>query len=431
MRIVLINPRYGKEVFPCEPFGLMYIQAFMEQRNYKVDITDLNLFDDSGYFNRIIQNGEEGIYAISVYTDNRESVKDIICKIRSSNSNSKIILGGHHVTSLPEVSLRLFDADFVIRGEGEHTFYDLVVNLKNGCGVEDIAGISYKNGDKIIHNIDRKFISDISLLPYPKRNKENFDYYTFYNKYLQGLNLTKNIKAGGVIMSRGCSYNCTYCSIQNFWKRSTRYRSIPNVLNEIKELKLKGVNFIFFWDDIFTLKRSRVLELCFLLIREKVNISWCCLTRFDLVDIDLLNIMKEAGCKMISFGLESGSSVIRSNINKDIDNEQIINIGQYTKQIGIKLRISLLIGSPGENEHTINETKKCLIKIKPDAWSVNILRIYPNTHIYSTLNIPNEELTNYWNDNKVKYYDRNLNINKLLKYKFEIEGLLENLKHKT
>lgn len=429
MNILLINPKSYENAFTAEPLGLMYLDSAINKAGFKSKCLDLNFKEDNNKLIDMIEKTK--VFAITCYTDNRENVIQLAEDIKKIRPSSTIILGGHHPTFLAEEMLTNYDIDIIIRGEGEDTFIEYLkyIQVHGKLSVNKIKGLSYKINNEIIHNPDRELIFDISKLPWPKRLPNFENRYKFYRQYFDLYEFNKipsEFKAAGVITSRGCSYNCIYCSIQKFWKNKVRYREINDVINEIEYLKKEfGINFIFIWDDVFTLNKERVIEFCDLMKKRKLNIMWACITRVDLVNEELIKQMKESGCVLISYGVESANTNVLSKISKKISKEKVINTIDLTKNYGIDTRISLLVGSPGESQESINETVELVRILKPTAWSVNILRIYPNTDLCNELIHKGKFNNDYWQQrDDIPYYKEELTMNFLLKYKFELENAL-------
>jgi len=186
-----------------------------------------------------------------------------------------------------------------------------------------------------------------------------------------------------IFSSRGCPYKCTYCASCSIWTRKWRARSPNNIVKEINSLiKEFNVNRINFADDTFSISKKRIIEFCEILINENLDVTWGCNVRVDNIDKNLFKIMKEAGCTDIWVGVESGSPIILEDIKKKITLNQIRNAFFWSKEVGLKRRAYLMIGSPKESKETINETERLLEEIKPDTMDFSILTPYPGCENY-------------------------------------------------
>jgi anaerobic magnesium-protoporphyrin IX monomethyl ester cyclase len=198
------------------------------------------------------------------------------------NSNVIVVLGGKHPSALPEDTLRNGSVDFVVIGEGEETFKELLLNLKRP---EVVQGIAYRNPEgKVLMTSSRSNRDDINTLPFPIF-ESSINRYSFQKK-----RALKSF-AWGMISARGCPFRCIYCASD----KTIRYRSPENVVEEIMMVKEKyGINYFDFEDDSFSLHRNRTLSLCNYLRNQ--NVKWTCITRVDLIDESLVSVMKESGC---------------------------------------------------------------------------------------------------------------------------------------
>jgi radical SAM superfamily enzyme YgiQ (UPF0313 family) len=154
------------------------------------------------------------------------------------------------------------------------------------------------------------------------------------------------------------------------------------VIDEMQLLQVQGYNEIFFRDETFTLSRLRVMDICRKIIKKGLNLSWICSSRVDSVDLELLGLMKRAGCHMIRFGVESGAQEILDNIKKDITVEQIRRAFTWVNKVGIDTHAHLMIGSPGETQETINRTIKFIREINPTIVTFGICTPYPGTELF-------------------------------------------------
>jgi radical SAM superfamily enzyme YgiQ (UPF0313 family) len=185
-----------------------------------------------------------------------------------------------------------------------------------------------------------------------------------------------------IITSRGCPYRCIFCSKAVFGKKY-RGNSPAYIVDEIRFLKERfGVKEIKFYDDVFTLDRKRVVAICMQLKEQGMDIPWTCETRVNLVDEELLRVMRDAGCYMIEYGVESGNQRILNNLKKDISLEQAIKAFKLTHETGIETVAYFMIGSPEETPETIKETIEFAKKLDPDFIQFSTTTPYPGTELY-------------------------------------------------
>jgi len=297
-----------------------------------------------------------------------------ICK----SENKLVVMGGPHITLKSKEVMEICpDVDFLVIGEGEETFSRLVKSIENmGISGEkeehfkNLDGISYRLNGKIIHNPLREFIKNLDSLPFPAR------------ELLINKNLYDSEDMGLIMTSRGCPYNCAFCAT-SIWKREVRYRSIDNVIEEIKlVIDNYGTRQFTFKDDSFTVNRKRVLEFCHKLIKENIRIYWECNTRVDHVDEELLMKMKEAGCNGIKVGIETGSERVLKLMNKRITLSQCREAAKLFKKVGIFWTGYFMMCIPSETKDEIYQTMNFMKELKPDFASFSVYEPYPGTDLF-------------------------------------------------
>ncbi|MCX6707346.1 MAG: radical SAM protein [Candidatus Woesearchaeota archaeon] len=396
MKVLLINPparRLAGIRNVYFPIGLGYLAASLEKagfsaglynaENPKEELKELisgkyaaltseyekyskALKDDSHFvwkeIRHTIQKFQPDAVCIRAATSNINCVQKIadIAKEYSKEFNKNgdnecdIIIGGPHATLAPGEALKYQNFDFVVRNEGEVTIVELCRLLEKGKSqvnkknLEKINGLSFKDVKKTIkitHNKQRDFVKDINTLPFPARQLSLYPELYSKNDW------------GCIVGGRGCPFNCGFCSANLQWGRMLRLRSVDNVLEEIKLVIEKyGSNEFFFWDDTFTANRQRTMELCRSLLNEKIRISWSCTTRVNVIDDELLSLMKKAGCNRIDIGVESGSERMLKLINKRINLNQVETAVKQINKHRIMCNAFFMIGFPGlpVNIHTLS-----------------------------------------------------------------------------
>lgn len=360
---MLINPYFeytGKELFPL---GIAYLAAIINQKNFQFQVVDENIEDEIPWEDI----GEFNVIGLSITSPAFERAKIIVKELRKTKcSNLLIIAGGAHPTFRPEETISS-GINIVVRGEGEKIFSDLLRKISDGEDWKKTKGISYKENNKIINNPQIELIDDLDSIPFPEWSA--FDLSKYHNRL-------------SMITSRGCPFNCTYCGAGPFWCNKVRYRSVENVIAEldtIRKLEYQSPLKLKFQDSTFTLDRNRTLKLMNLMIERNYDIHWTCETRIDCLDVELINLMSKAKCKVIMFGLESGSTTILEEAKRNMDLSSLIEISKEIHKSGIGLRVSVIFGLPGENEDTVNETLELLRKIKPNITFISLATIYPGT----------------------------------------------------
>lgn len=378
MRIVFIQPKAYKHnpAAISEPLNLGYLAAYLRKNGYQnVDIR-IGAFEDEESI--VADASRADIVGITATSPMMTHGRELANRIKDINPHTKIVFGGSHPTVLPDSTLEDSNIDFVIRGEGEVTMYELTRAIDEGTSLEAIAGLSYRKDGKIIHNPARALIKSLDSIPYPARDLYMKETFVFQSSY-EG-----DRKAACVLSSRGCPFQCTYCASHAVWTRKYRARTPENVMGEIEELiRIYGVRHIYFYDDTFTIQKERTLQFCALLEAQGFDITWGCNVHVNTVDKDMLLAMKRAGCVELWIGVESGSPLILQELKKGSNIQRIEAVFRLSKEIGLKRKAYLMVGAPSESHNTIRETEKFVRKIQPDYVGVTIYTPYPGSSLYN------------------------------------------------
>ena len=380
--ILLINPAHlpkkgniWKEIscaYP--PLGLALAASLLEKNNIPVSILDLQVEPlDAEQLEYKIKEINPQLIGLSASTPVIKEAFKIAEIAKKALPEAKIVLGGVHATVMPQECIENKNVDMVARGESEYTFVDL--GLKED--LSKIDGITYKKDGLILNNKERDPVKFLDELPFPAYHLLPME------KYKPALGTYKRLPAMIMLTSRGCPGRCTFC-YSGIKEKNIRTRSEENIIKEIKFLKEKyGVKEINFYDDVFTLFRNKVVRFCKMIIEEKIDITWSCMSRINLIDRELLRIMKQAGCHSICYGIESADETILKNIQKFIDLNKAREVIKLTKEAGIEVRISLMFGNPGETEETMEKTIQFALETDPDVVLFNIATAYPGTEMYA------------------------------------------------
>jgi anaerobic magnesium-protoporphyrin IX monomethyl ester cyclase len=379
MKILLINP-------PSEikhnvlPLGLASLAAFMRERNHEVSVIDAWAM---GYnyneLEKIISETKPDLTGITLMSPRFNQGKLCADASKRALPDVPVILGGPHPSAMPRETLTEIEfADICVIGEGEITFAELAEALSGGKDVTDIRGIAYRNkNSEIIVNSPRESISDMDSLPFPVRELFPVSAYKTHPPY------GRRNPYMSMITGRGCPFRCAYCSKEVFGKK-LRMQSPKRVVDEMEYLiKRYGVKEIHFYDDDFTMNMKRTADICDEIIRRNIRIIWSCTTRVDLVSEDLLRKMKQAGCWMISYGVESGNQKILDTIQKGITLQKIRDTFRITREAGIKRLAFLMVGLPGETRDTIDESVRFSLEIDPDFVGWGVLIVFPGSPFYN------------------------------------------------
>jgi radical SAM superfamily enzyme YgiQ (UPF0313 family) len=373
--------------------GLCYISSVLNESGnvckiYNADYLDsdkyadqIKLFEGTQMFKKIHQDCEHPIWlevvdnilcfepnyvGFTVYSADYPAAGIISAHLKKKRPDVKIVVGGPHITVGKKIPFEETpDFDYGVVGEGEYSMRDLV----SGKPLPEIPGLIWRDSGKVIINPPASSIGDLDDIPFPDRT----------NFYPEGRKYNSHF----VLTSRGCPNDCTFCASPRIWNRKVRFRSVGNVMDELRELAGKGVKFIQFQDDTFTFSKKRVLELSARIISEGLKFEWICDTRLNCIDEEILLAMKDAGCIRVKVGIESGSRKILKQINKQITPEMAIEKTALIRKTGLQFTAYYMIGFPDETNEDALETIELAKKVGADYNSLSIVSPYYGTEIYN------------------------------------------------
>jgi len=353
MKVLLINPPIRESYPPnCFPLGLAYIAAVLQKAGYDVQVLDINAYRYKFEDIKIMVNWDTfNVIGITGMVTQYAYIKKLIQFLKEYHPNIKIIVGGPIGSTVPKLMLEKTGTDICIVGEGEITIVELLSAIKNNKKLNSIDGLAFKKDNKIIFTKPRELIKDLDTIPFPTWDLFPVDIYVNYS--VTGYD--KNSRNMAVLTSRGCPFACSFC--WDTFGKKVRFRSPGNVIEEFKILKEKyNINRINPYDETFTVNKKRAIDICNLMIKEKINFKWDCGARVNCIDEELLLKLKEAGVDFILYGIESGSQIILDEMNKKTTIEQAHKALQMTKKLGIEIVTPLIIGFPSESKETIQES---------------------------------------------------------------------------
>ena len=368
--------------------GLLYVSGYLRDHGYDNIIVENKLLGGKDYKYQGKDKTKADIIAevikikpkILGFTASTIEILDVIDmnnQIRQKVDGVSII-GGPHVTAIPEEVLRR-GFDIAVIGEGEQTALELVKELSNDQpNLSLINGIAWKRGEEIIVNPPREMIdiTDLSLPAYDKIYMER--YLQVSDEVLRGV----PVRAAIVMASRGCPYQCTFCACNKAFGRLVRYRSFENIKKEVQLLKDKyNTEAIWFADDTVTVSYDHVRKICQLMKGEQM--LWGAQSRVDLTNEEVVKLMKESGCSQLDFGVESGNQhILDEIINKQIKLEQVQKAFTFCRRYGIRTHAAFMFGFPTETRQEMIQTFEFAKQIKANWYAFSIFTPLPGTYLY-------------------------------------------------
>lgn len=378
LRVLLVNPPTPS--LPgsfTPPLGISYVAAYLEAKGFQVAIYDMPIMDLGVQdFRKFLRENPFQAVGMTAFTTTLPSTFKLARVAKAVDPNIVTMVGGPHPTLDATGVIETEPAvDFAVRGEGELTTFELLSAVANGRnGFSEIKGIAYRENGKAVLTQTRPLVENLDSLPFPAKH-------LLPMKIYQQQDCPDRIIAG-----RGCPYRCTFCACPAIWSNSFRRRSLENVLEEIEQsMGRYGARWFRFADDTFTVQTKYVLDFCKAINDRGLSFKWDCYARIDTVNETLLEVMKEAGCWMMYFGVESADPAILKNVGKKITPERAKEAIAMANRAGIKVVASFILGLPGETRDTIRKTIEFAQDPNIDEAAFSILTPYPGTEIAANL----------------------------------------------
>jgi anaerobic magnesium-protoporphyrin IX monomethyl ester cyclase len=362
------------------PFGIAYLTSVLKGIGIRSVLHDDNLLEyNDSQFRELFRKyrGEIqtiGLTSISTTLGQLDRVSGIAKK---ELPDVPVIVGGPHARLIPDDIIAYSAVDVVFTGEAELPMLDYA----KGKPLSEIRGIIYRKDNQVVRNPPGEAVQNLDEIPFP-----SYDLFRI-SDYHTTKGIAKRHPASYMITSRGCPYNCTFCSskaLNPITGKKIRFRSPENVLEEIEFLvKDHGVRELFFSDDMFTGNTSHLMGICEGLLKRKLDLLWVCQTHVNHITKEKLAIMKRAGCHQVCFGIESGDPNIQKIIKKNLDLDKVRTIVQMTQDTGIDARCSFMFGNQYETPETMQRTIDFARSLKPDFASFNIATPFPGTELHA------------------------------------------------
>ncbi len=359
--------------FPSLP--LMYVATVLKEDGHDVDVIDAQA---QGLTLPQVQeqiHKYDAVFLISATMSFAEDA-EVLATLKERNPRLLTIVFGSHATFLPESALKSASIDVIVLKEAEFVIRDLLRSFPKGSSEwQKTPGIGFRRDGKPVINPEYPYILNLDELPIPDRS--------FLPPGVSYFNpIVKHNEWTTALSSRGCPSRCTFCTAPGYYGPMYRTRSAQNVVKELEYLSSLGFKEVFYRDELFTVDKQRVFEICRLIKEKNLKISWICSVKASTAKRDLLVAMKEAGCHMIRVGVESGVQSILNTVRKDVKISQIEDTFRWANEIDLETHAHMMLGMPGETEETIKQTFAFIEKINPTTITYGIMTPYPGTEIY-------------------------------------------------
>ncbi len=387
MKIVFINPNTGRaERIENEaawpPLGLLYLGSVLQNAGHEVKVIDnarVQLPVEKVV--ERVKREDPGVVGVSALTPTFKQGIKIASAIKAEIPDVKTVFGNYHATFTYERLLAKYPiVDYVVLGEGEHTFLELVKVLEQDGGVKSVKGIAFWHDGKAVKTPPRPFIQNLDELPIPDRTLLEQE----YRSELVGI-LGSSGKFTTELTSRGCPYNCRYCACSAFSLRKVRFRSPEAVVAEMEQLQGEGYEEVGFVDDNLLLDRHRMEKICDLLKEKRIKLNLWAEGRVDQASREMLCKFARVGCKTIYFGVESASQKVLDYYGKNISPELSRKAMRNCKEAGIENVIgSFIVGAPIETHEDVQRTFDFALSLKGmDFPQMNVLMLSPGMDLWN------------------------------------------------
>jgi anaerobic magnesium-protoporphyrin IX monomethyl ester cyclase len=381
-KVLLIYPYFrplnDRSVFRFPPLGISYLASSLLQAGYEVELLDCTFIGKTEALSKATEAKAEvvGIYCMVTMQE------DCLWLARQLRSSTRLLMAGGPLPTCDPYAF-VHDFDVVVRGEGEATMLELLRAYSSGGDLSAVAGITMQKKSasgseedgETISTPDRLFNKNLDLIPFPARQLLPNQSYIQFGKKKYGYSITT------VMSTRGCPYECEFCSNVIFGG-SYRERSAVNVVDEVEQALACGYDRISFADDVFTLKRKRVLDVCAEIKQRGLDFNWECLARVDSLDDPTYVEMYNAGCRRVYFGIESGDNTVLKLMNKKITAEEAQHAVIAAHQAKLEVGAFFILFYPGETNQTVLNTLHFTTSLPLDYLGLTMPYPLPGTALY-------------------------------------------------
>lgn len=393
IRILFINPPVDFSVFYSDmdlsdtkssspPIGILHLASMARKYGYQIKMVDahaegLNIYD----ILTIVKEFKPNYVCLTAMTIMIDAAAEIAKALKIHHPEIITLIGGVHLTAEPTRTLKEYPQfDYGIVGEGEVALIDLL-QTKDMSKVQSLV---WRKDGEIVVNPRRAFFKDLDEFPFPAFDLVGDKLFSHYRLSMFG---TKSFHSIGLVSSRGCSGHCTFCDL-GVVGRGYRIMTAPYLISHLKELNQQyHVNDLLFYDDMFTGNRKRLEDFCHAMIEAGTPFSWSCCSRVDFVQyLDIVDLMKQAGCHTIEFGVESGCQRILDSMRKNVTKDKIRHVIDMATKAGITTKANFILGHLGETHDSLDETISFAKSLNVSYVQHTHLVPLPGSEIYETAN---------------------------------------------
>lgn len=360
--------RQGEETIPG--LGILMLAAVARQRGYRVHLDDAKaqgtMIEDVARRVAALRPDYLGLSATTISVTNAGRIAE---RVKALLPGVVTILGGAHVSAIPERTLEAFPSlDYGVVGEGEVSLFDLLERLESGLPFDDVAGLAYRRDGGVRANPRAPYIDDLDALPPPAWDLLP----DFPHRFTPTMFSYPRTPVATLITSRGCPFSCTFCD-RSTSGRKGRMHSVEGVMRLCEMLVDRGVRHITFLDDLFTVRKQRVVDLCHAFLDRGFTFSWTCNSHPNLLDFPTMQLMRRAGCWQIAYGIESGSQRVLDVVKREVRIPRMRETLRMTRAAGIRAKGYLMLGHPTERLDSLEETAAFLRTVELDLCQITKL----------------------------------------------------------
>ncbi len=387
MKILLVHP--PQELGPAQrslenimpPLSLMYLASSLQKAGHEVKILDLYAepLPPAQALEEMLRFKPE-LAGFSTYPGSMDEAYSLVKALRAAAPGVFIVLGGLYASYLPEIALSQCPADAVVLGEGEAALAELAAAVGGGGELTKVAGLCCRKAGSTFRTAPRAVSPEIDSLPWPAYDLINFDAYR-----LPPTRAVTGGRVSSVLSARGCNFNCSFCSHHYGYFCRVRSRRPEEVVKEMRHVAEKyGVKEFRFEDCAFTAEPERAKKICALLKENLPGLAWNCDVRADTASEELFSAMREAGCRRVFLGVETGSQKMLGELgaNKDIRLDQVRETVKLAKKHGLRINCSFVLGLPGETRETALESLAFALELDPDYAMFSVLMPVVGSRIF-------------------------------------------------